>query len=43
MDTSGVEDDVDLGRDLPYLGRARCRLVRDHSDVAAALTAVFAG
>ena len=40
LDTSG-EDDVDLGRDLARLGRGRCRLVRDHRDVAAALTAIF--
>ncbi len=41
LDTSG-EDDVDLGRDLARAGRGRVRLVRDHRDVAAALTAVFA-
>ncbi|SFL45386.1 vWA domain-containing protein [Geodermatophilus ruber] len=41
LDTSG-EDDVDLGRDLARAGRGRCRLVRGHRDVAAALTAVFA-
>jgi len=41
LDTSG-EDDVDLGRDLAKLGRGRCQLVRDHRDVATALTAVFA-
>lgn len=40
LDTSG-EDDVDLGRDLARLGRGRCRLVRDHRDVAAALAAMF--
>jgi hypothetical protein len=40
LDTSG-EQDVDLGRDLARLGRGRARLVRDHRDVAAALTAVF--
>lgn len=40
LDTSG-EDDVDLGRDLARLGRGRCRLVRDHRDVAAALTTIF--
>ena len=42
LDTSG-EDDVDLGRDLARLGRGRLRLVRRHRDVAAALSAVFAG
>ena len=41
LDTSG-EDDVELGRDLARAGRGRLRLVRDHRDVAAALTAVFA-
>ncbi|SDN80530.1 von Willebrand factor type A domain-containing protein [Klenkia soli] len=41
LDTSG-EQDVDLGRDLAQLGRGRIRLVRDHADVARALTAVFA-
>ena len=41
LDTSG-EQDVELGRDLARLGRGRLRLVRDHRDVAAALTAVFA-
>jgi Mg-chelatase subunit ChlD len=40
LDTSG-EDDVELGRDLARLGRGRLRLIRDHRDVAAALTAVF--
>ncbi|WP_235564779.1 VWA domain-containing protein [Modestobacter sp. Leaf380] len=40
LDTSG-EDDVDLGRDLARRGRGRIRLVRDHTDVARALTAVF--
>jgi Mg-chelatase subunit ChlD len=40
LDVSG-EKDVDLGRDLARLGRGRLRLVRDHSDVAAALSAVF--
>jgi Mg-chelatase subunit ChlD len=40
LDTSG-EQDVELGRDLARLGRGRARLVRDHRDVAAALTAVF--
>ena len=41
LDTSG-EQDVDLGRDLARAGRGRCRLVRDHRDVPAALAAVFA-
>jgi Mg-chelatase subunit ChlD len=41
LDTSG-EVDVELGRDLARAGRGRIRLVRDHRDVAAALTAVFA-
>ncbi|WP_299953236.1 VWA domain-containing protein [uncultured Modestobacter sp.] len=41
LDTSG-EDDVDLGRDLAQVGRGRVRLVRDHRDVAGALSAVFA-
>lgn len=42
LDTSG-EDDVDLGRDLARLGRGRLRLIRDHRDVARALTSVFTG
>jgi Mg-chelatase subunit ChlD len=41
VDTSG-EVDVELGRDLARAGRGRARLVRDHRDVAAGLTAVFA-
>ncbi|TFV55699.1 VWA domain-containing protein [Geodermatophilus sp. DF01-2] len=41
LDVSG-ERDVDLGRDLARLGRGRLRLVRDHRDAAAALSAVFA-
>ncbi|MGK5115022.1 MULTISPECIES: vWA domain-containing protein [unclassified Geodermatophilus] len=41
LDVSG-EKDVDLGRDLARLGRGRLRTVRDHRDVAGALTAVFA-
>jgi Mg-chelatase subunit ChlD len=41
LDTSG-EQDVELGRELARLGRGRFRLVRDHRDVAAALSAVFA-
>jgi hypothetical protein len=40
VDTSG-EQDVELGRDLARLGRGRARQVRDHRDVAAALSAVF--
>ena len=40
LDTSG-EDDVDLGRDLATSGRGRCRLIRDHHDVAPALTSIF--
>ncbi|MEX5719982.1 vWA domain-containing protein, partial [Geodermatophilus maliterrae] len=40
LDVSG-ERDVELGRDLARLGRGRLRLVRGHSDVAAALGAVF--
>ncbi len=42
LDTSG-EVDLELGRDLARAGRGRVRPVRDHRDVAAALTAVFAG
>jgi Mg-chelatase subunit ChlD len=41
LDTSG-EVDVELGRELARAGRGRIRLVRDHRDVAAGLTAVFA-
>ncbi len=40
LDISG-EDDVELGRDLARLGRGRFQLVRDHRDVAPALTSVF--
>ena len=40
LDTSG-EQDVELGRDLARAGRGRCRLVRDHRDVAPALAALF--
>jgi Mg-chelatase subunit ChlD len=40
LDTSG-EVDRDLGRDLARIGRGRIRPIRDHRDVAAALTAVF--
>ena len=35
------ERDVELGRDLARAGRGRCRLVRDHRDVAPALTTIF--
>ncbi|GAB3361315.1 Mg-chelatase subunit ChlD [Blastococcus aggregatus] len=41
LDTSG-EKDVDLGRDLARAGRGQLRLIRDHRDVAGALSAVFA-
>ncbi|WP_345771090.1 vWA domain-containing protein [Geodermatophilus normandii] len=41
LDVSG-EHDLDLGRDLARAGRGHCRPVRDHSDVSAALTALFA-
>jgi Mg-chelatase subunit ChlD len=40
LDVSG-ERDVELGRDLARAGRGRCRLVRDHRDVAPALSAIF--
>ncbi|PVY30766.1 vWA domain-containing protein [Williamsia muralis] len=40
VDTSG-ENDLDLGRDLAIVGRGRCRVIRDHHDVAPALTSVF--
>ncbi|MCZ2838015.1 vWA domain-containing protein [Modestobacter sp. VKM Ac-2985] len=40
LDTSG-EVDVELGRDLVRAGRGRLRLVRDHRDAAAALSAFF--
>lgn len=40
VDISG-EQDVELGRDLARLGRGRARLVRDHRDVPAALSAAF--
>jgi hypothetical protein len=40
LDVSG-EHETDLGRDLALVGRGRCRPVRDHHDVAAALSAVF--
>nr|WP_281246765.1 vWA domain-containing protein [Geodermatophilus amargosae] len=42
LDVSG-EHDLELGRELARAGRGHCRPVRDHSDVAAALTAFFAG
>lgn len=41
LDVSG-ERDVELGRELARAGRGRCRLVRDHRDVAPALSAIFA-
>ena len=41
LDVSG-EHEIDLSRDLARAGRGHCRPVRSHSDVAAALTAVFA-
>jgi Mg-chelatase subunit ChlD len=40
LDVSG-ERDVELGRDLARAGRGRCRRVRDHRDVAPALTTIF--
>jgi Mg-chelatase subunit ChlD len=40
LDVSG-ERDVELGRDLARAGRGRCRPVRDHTDVAPALTRIF--
>jgi Mg-chelatase subunit ChlD len=40
LDTSG-EDDIELARDLARLGRGRLRPVRDHRDVARALTSLF--
>ncbi|MGK9269675.1 VWA domain-containing protein [Williamsia muralis] len=40
LDTSG-EHDLDLGRDLGIVGRGRCRVIRDHHDVAPALTSIF--
>ena len=40
VDTSG-ENDLDLGRDLAIVGRGRCRVIRDHHDVAPALTSIF--
>ena len=41
LDTSG-EQDVELARDLARLGHGRVRPVRDHRDVAAALSGLFA-
>jgi Mg-chelatase subunit ChlD len=41
LDASG-EQDVELGRELAAAGRGRCRVVREHRDVAAALGRVFA-
>lgn len=41
LDVSG-ECDVELGRDLARAGRGRCRLVRHHTDVAPALSTIFA-
>jgi Mg-chelatase subunit ChlD len=41
LDVAG-EHDLELGRNLARAGRGHCRPVRDHSDVATALTAVFA-
>ncbi len=41
LDTSG-EQDEDLARDLARLGRGRLRRVRAYTDVAAALSEVFA-
>ncbi len=40
LDVSG-EGEVELGRDLARLGRGRFRLVRDHRDVAPALSSVL--
>lgn len=40
LDVSG-ERDVELGRDLARAGRGHCRLVRDHHDVAPALSVIF--
>ena len=42
LDTSG-EQDEELARDLARLGRGRLRRIRAHTDVAPALSAVFAG
>lgn len=40
LDTSG-ENDLELGRDLGTIGHGRCRVIRDHHDVAPALTSIF--
>ena len=42
LDTSG-EQDEELARELARLGRGRLRLIRSYTDVAPALSAVFAG
>jgi hypothetical protein len=41
LDTSG-EQDEELARELARLGRGRLRLIRAYTDVAPALSAVFA-
>jgi len=41
LDVSG-EKDVELGQELAAAGRGRCRPVRDHREVAAALERIFA-
>ena len=41
LDITG-EHDLDLGRQLSRLGRGRLRRIRDHRDVAPALTQIFA-
>jgi Mg-chelatase subunit ChlD len=41
LDTSG-EQDADLGRELARLGRGRLRRIRTYTDVAPALSAIFA-
>ena len=42
LDTSG-EQDEELARELARLGRGRLQLIRAYTDVAPALSAVFAG
>jgi hypothetical protein len=42
LDTSG-EQDPDLARDLARLGSGRLRSIRTYRDVAAGLSAIFAG
>ena len=42
LDTSG-EQDEELARELARLGRGQLRLIRAYTDVAPALSAVFAG